>query len=336
MKIITVVLPIYNGQRFLGETISSLSSQTFRNFTVLCVDDNSTDNSAEIVLTKSKSDPRFRYIRTPKNLGNVARVFNFIATEIETPYFVYSSQDDFFSANWLEEMVLKATLTGADATIPDLVFFNPTGEQRRSLIGVEGDRSIVLSGRKAFELSLNWTIPGNALWRTQLLAEHGFSDIGTYGDEYTVRRFFLGCQKVVFCAGTFYYRQDNPDAITKRVSPNLLDYPYSLFALWSLAETEGIDTKITCRLAYEAFYSLISAEAKIRTFANLRGAEDRLDSARAFLSNRKLVAGVSNYIGENLTGAKRVFFALALRNTLIYRVLVEAFVARNRIGAVRA
>jgi glycosyltransferase involved in cell wall biosynthesis len=57
---ISVIIPIYNAELFLNETIDSVLSQTFSDFELLALDDGSIDNSAEII--KSYNDPRIRYV----------------------------------------------------------------------------------------------------------------------------------------------------------------------------------------------------------------------------------------------------------------------------------
>jgi glycosyltransferase involved in cell wall biosynthesis len=64
---ITVLMPVYNAERFLREAIDSILSQSYRNFEFLIIDDGSTDRSAELV--KSYNDPRIRFIQNEHNLG---------------------------------------------------------------------------------------------------------------------------------------------------------------------------------------------------------------------------------------------------------------------------
>ena len=63
MKPITVVIPVYNGEAFLVETIDSVLCQTFSDFELVLVDDGSTDQSVEII--RSYSDPRISFIACP-------------------------------------------------------------------------------------------------------------------------------------------------------------------------------------------------------------------------------------------------------------------------------
>ena len=256
MPKISVIIPIFNGEAFLQQTLESLINQQFVDFEVLCVDDCSTDKSPNITGQFSARDARFRYLRTPSNLGIVPKVMNFAAAFAQGDYFVYSSQDDIFSTDWLQKMYQAAVDTGADAAIPDVELYYEGATSNQRIVGVRGDRSVQLIGRDAFIYSLDWTIPGNALWRMEFLKKTGFFDFGMFADEYTVRQYFLLCRKVVFCDGVFFYRQDNPDAITKKISPKLLDATYNNVLLWRLTIEKGFDQKVHAAQAIATMRSL--------------------------------------------------------------------------------
>jgi glycosyltransferase involved in cell wall biosynthesis len=64
---VSVLMPVYNGKRYLREAIDSILNQTFRDFELLIVDDGSTDGSPDIV--SSYADPRIRLIANPTNQG---------------------------------------------------------------------------------------------------------------------------------------------------------------------------------------------------------------------------------------------------------------------------
>ena len=67
---VTVLMPIYNGERYLGEAIDSILGQTLRDFELLIIDDGSTDGSRGII--ESYSDSRINLVRNDCNLGLVA------------------------------------------------------------------------------------------------------------------------------------------------------------------------------------------------------------------------------------------------------------------------
>lgn len=256
--LITVFIPVYNGENFILETLSSLKSQLLKDFEVILIDDHSTDGSLELLQKHTASDPRFRVLQTPINLGDAAKVLKYGLKYVNGTYFVYSSQDDLFSDDWLSSMHKRAIETNADATIPDLVFFNPSQPTKdRALIGVNGNKEIILSGREAFSYSLDWTIPGNALWRTDLVKKIGYDDFCMNADEYSVRVFFLNCNRVAFSGGTFYYRQNNPNAITKKISVKSFSTPYTNLKLWSLAKDHGFDIRTQSLLLNGSIHGLM-------------------------------------------------------------------------------
>jgi hypothetical protein len=153
----------------------------------------------------------------------------------------YTSQDDLYSKDWLASLYERVQSTQADAVLPDVELFFTGGSNNQKIVGVNGDRSVILNGRDAFEMSLDWRISGNALWKTQFLTETGYHDFGMFADEYTVRNFFLKCDTVAFCEGIFFYRQDNPDAITKKITAKSLDIVHNNIMLWRLAYDTGFD-----------------------------------------------------------------------------------------------
>jgi glycosyltransferase involved in cell wall biosynthesis len=231
---VSVIIPFYGGEKTIGRTLESLAAQSFVDFEVLCVDDHSPDHSAAIVKSRAAADPRIRFLRTPGNQGSVPKVINCVRDEVRGRYFAYSSQDDYFSSDWLGKMVAAIESRDADAAVPNLEFVTSDGQILRRLSGWDRFGTKAISGTEAFLLSLDWTIPTNALWKTELLREYGYFDFGLYADEYTGRFFFLKCRRVTFCDATFHYSQGNPDAITKKVSPGRLDYPYNQFRVWEL------------------------------------------------------------------------------------------------------
>ena len=64
---VTVFIPVYNREQYVGEAIESILAQTFSNFEILLVDDGSTDSSVDMI--RSFSDPRIRLVCNEKNLG---------------------------------------------------------------------------------------------------------------------------------------------------------------------------------------------------------------------------------------------------------------------------
>ncbi len=69
MPQVSVVMPVYNGEKYLAEAIESILAQTFTDFELIIVDDGSTDSSAEIVRSYESRDGRIRFLQLERNMG---------------------------------------------------------------------------------------------------------------------------------------------------------------------------------------------------------------------------------------------------------------------------
>ncbi len=65
--VVSLIIPVYNVEAYLGECLESLCNQTFRNIEIICVDDKSTDNSAAVLAGWADKDPRIRIITHSEN-----------------------------------------------------------------------------------------------------------------------------------------------------------------------------------------------------------------------------------------------------------------------------
>jgi len=100
---VSIVLPTYNGSRYLRQAIESCLKQSYRNIELIIVDDGSTDETPEII--RSYTDPRITSIRHEKNKG-LPRALNtgFSATTGE--YLTWTSDDNEYMLTAIEEMVI--------------------------------------------------------------------------------------------------------------------------------------------------------------------------------------------------------------------------------------
>lgn len=268
---VTIAIPTFNGAKLLGLTLDSLLAQSHRDFEVLLVDDCSTDGTHQYALSRARQDSRLRVFRTPTNLGTASRALNHVLPEVRGEYFVYSSQDDLFSPDWLQKLVARALETNADAVLPDVAFLRDELTPPTRLAGLDGNRKALLPGRVAVQLSMDWTIPGFALWRTAIVKRNTFATFGMNADEYSTRLFFLQCRLVAFCDGTFYYRQNNPDAITKKLSRGLFDIP-------------GTHLRLSLFLRENGFPPSLVSQELLRCVSSLLWMKQRLELAGASLT----------------------------------------------------
>lgn len=100
--LVSIVLPTYNGSKYVRQSIESCLNQTYRNIELIVVDDCSTDNTAEIV--RSFADPRIKYIWNEKN-QKLPRSLNIGFAAATGDYLTWTSDDNQYLSTALEEML---------------------------------------------------------------------------------------------------------------------------------------------------------------------------------------------------------------------------------------
>lgn len=103
-KLVSVITPVYNSEKFIESTINSVIGQTYTELEMILVDDCSTDLSREIIMEIAKKDPRVKYIKLEKNSGAaVAR--NTGIEHANGRYISFIDSDDVWKVNKLEKQL---------------------------------------------------------------------------------------------------------------------------------------------------------------------------------------------------------------------------------------
>jgi glycosyltransferase involved in cell wall biosynthesis len=99
---ITVLMPVYNGAKYLRETIENVLSQTFRDFVFMIINDGSTDETEQII--QSYPDERIKYLNNEANLGLV-KTLNKGIELVETEFLARMDADDLWVETKLEKQI---------------------------------------------------------------------------------------------------------------------------------------------------------------------------------------------------------------------------------------
>jgi glycosyltransferase involved in cell wall biosynthesis len=102
--LVSIGLPVYNGEQYLESAIDSILAQTFRDFELIICDNASTDGTAVICKDAAARDDRIRYFRNETNIGG-ARNGNLTATHARGQYFRLAGYDDLLAPDLLERSV---------------------------------------------------------------------------------------------------------------------------------------------------------------------------------------------------------------------------------------
>ncbi len=104
---VSIVVPTWNGARFIEEQLRSLTEQTFRDLEIIVIDDKSTDNTLKIVNGLMEKDNRIKVYENPKNLGLFANYLKGAALA-KGEFVCVCDQDDYWRADRVE--ILKGLL----------------------------------------------------------------------------------------------------------------------------------------------------------------------------------------------------------------------------------
>lgn len=113
MSLISVLIPVYNAEKFLPACLDSLLAQTFGEFEILCLDDGSSDFSPEILRNYARKDTRIKLLDSSTRRG-ISIVRNILIEKAKGTYITFVDADDFVTASFLEKMYSAARETNAD------------------------------------------------------------------------------------------------------------------------------------------------------------------------------------------------------------------------------
>lgn len=109
--LVSVIIPVYNVEKYLAQCLDSVINQTYKNIEIICVNDGSTDNSLKILEKYAKKDSRIKVI-SQKNAGlNGAR--NTGLHNMNGTYLTFLDSDDWMDIDWIEKAYNIAVSNGA-------------------------------------------------------------------------------------------------------------------------------------------------------------------------------------------------------------------------------
>lgn len=112
---VSVIVPLYNVEKYLRPCLDSLLNQTLKDIDIICVNDGSTDNSLEILREYAKKDARIKILDRKNGGRSVAR--NEGLEIVDTPYVMFCDSDDIYHPTMCERMVNAIDEQGVDLAI---------------------------------------------------------------------------------------------------------------------------------------------------------------------------------------------------------------------------
>lgn len=202
---ISVIMPVYNAELFLAESLESILNQTFTNFELICVNDRSNDLSTEILLKYQDLDDRIKILTNNIRQGAAETRNRGMRAAIGT-YFVFLDADDIF-----EKDMLELAFNAIEKYQSDIVMFEamhmPTEKIHETIKKKHTEKYKEKYCRKTFSLKecepweiVNWTsAPWNKMYRRSFIESKKiyFQSLPCNNDVYFVIMGYMSDSKII-------------------------------------------------------------------------------------------------------------------------------------------
>lgn len=235
---ISVIVPLYNAEKYVADCLESILEQTFTNFEVIVVDDCSTDTSPAIVESFiPKFDGRLTLIKTGQNSGNAgytARNKGFSFSRGEYVWFV--DADDFITKTALEELYTAAKENDADVIYTGMryhyvsndevvVDLDGTGWALRKK-GIKDEKTLTVDDSQKNLSQLfqegGFRTPWTKFVRRNFLSENSttFYELLSGADYIWTMEIFASAKRLVRIPNAVYFwREDSTESMTRKQRP---------------------------------------------------------------------------------------------------------------------
>ena len=221
MEKITIVIPVYNVEKYLEKCLDSILSQTYTNLDILCINDGSTDHSLKICQKYQKKDSRIRVI-DQENKG-LAAVRNIGIRQAEANIISFIDSDDYIDPDFIEKLYACMIKNKADIVVANVKYEN--AGNRNDLLSEDYKNNVILNREEAMKeyLNVNGGIGNyivNKLYDRKVFNEIEFPENRLFEDAYTMFKILNQAQKIVIEKNVYYHYCLREDSITGQYDPS--------------------------------------------------------------------------------------------------------------------
>lgn len=215
MAKISVIIPVYNVEKYIGQCLESVVGQSLPEIEIICVDDKCTDNSMETVRKFARKDKRIKILTHSKNKG-LSAARNTGLKESSAPYVMFLDSDDWYDADMCAKMLNAMESSKADIAVCGIkVVYEACEEYKES-----DDRyyRINFSGKQEVsdEILLNTAVSAcNKIYRKDFLDKFdiSFPDGLKYEDVYFYNVYMCHARSIFFLDEKLFIRRRRDGSI---------------------------------------------------------------------------------------------------------------------------
>lgn len=221
----SIIIPMYNSERFLNQCFQSIDQQHYMNYEVICVDDNSNDSTAEIVRKKCSEDNRYQYIKkeTHTNAGDARNLGLSYATG---DYVLFLDSDDYLHENILSVLREEIERTAADITVFQYkLYYQNLKRESIPAFGVHINKKSIfcLNQLKTRKFEFTNIAVWNKLYKRSFIEQHSlrFKSYPALNDVYFSWRSLISASSISLCKQIgVYYRVNQNTATSDKLIDN--------------------------------------------------------------------------------------------------------------------
>jgi len=223
MEKISIIIPIYNSEKYLDKCLTSIINQTYQNIEIIAVNDGSTDNSEKKLKQYQKKYPDKIKIYTWENHGIGATRNKGI--ELSTgDYFGFVDSDDYVEPNMYAELLAKIKKTNSEAAICNIQKFNNKGKCGEIITSSNLEKFSLLENPEMVNM-IDYG-PCNKLFKREIFNGLEFSVKYKYEDLIPVFMALLRAKKITICNKLLYNYYINETGETRTVNERNIDMYY--------------------------------------------------------------------------------------------------------------
>ena len=215
---ISVIIPVYNTQKYLRECIDSILNQNFKDIEIICINDGSTDNSQDILDEYHKKDIRFK-VFTQKNQG-LAKSRNVGLNHAKGEYVIFLDSDDYLKSDSLLKLYNIANKKNLDFVMFKIMNFDYKTHVKSTaryfdMKFLKNVRNKVFNWRDVKENFFNISVTATSkLFKRELLEDIRFPEGIIFEDNLFFIKALLKAERIYFLEDYLYLRRMRPDSIT--------------------------------------------------------------------------------------------------------------------------
>lgn len=229
-SLVTVIVPIYNAEKYLDKCLTSICNQTFSNLEIILVDDGSTDNSLRICREYANKDKRILVVSKENEGQGKAR--NIGLDMMQGEYVVFIDSDDYIHLQMIEIMLCVAKKYEADM-VQCLYQEIGTDSIDKNTTIIENNKVEVRVESITDERLLCYytedILPVNKLFRRDLISNYRYPENMIYEDKHLMFRLRYYAKKIVYVdIPLYYYVQTTNSTMRRNLDSKMLKSQFRL------------------------------------------------------------------------------------------------------------